>query len=158
MRLTYPVVAILVGLVGFAGVEAAGMATGTITAITRSVWLDAVSYALGTLLLGLAFAPLFRRASGVAVVGVVVAFLLPYAPLVAALAGALELTVTGAWGYQGLVRSAFIASPINLIMTFVLEVWFVAVPLGVLGVLVLWRQARAAAPTAPRVTSRRSRS
>jgi hypothetical protein len=158
MKIPYPVVAILVGLVGFAGVELAGMATGTITAITRSVWLDAVSYALGTLLLGVAFAPLFRRAAGVAVVGVVVAFLLLYAPLVAALAGVLELTVTGAWGFQGLVRSAFIASPINLVMTFVLEVWFVAVPLGVLSVLVLWRQARAAPPIVPRVTARRSRS
>jgi hypothetical protein len=138
------VLALAIGLVGFAAIETAGRLTGTLTAMTDSLALDAIAYALGTVILTLVLAPLLRRARGVAVAGVVLLFLLLYAPLVAVIAGAFELTASGTWGVPGLVRSAFIAGPVNLVYTFVLDLPFVAVPLGVLSVLVLWRAARSA--------------
>jgi hypothetical protein len=145
MSVPYAALALVIGLVGFAAIEASGVLLGMMTALTPFVWLDAVAYALGTLLLGLAFAPLFRRARGVGVAGAVVAFLLLYAPLVAVIAGVLDLTVGGGWGLPGLVRSAFIAGPVNLIVTFVLELPFVALPLGIVAALLLWRRARGGA-------------
>ena len=160
MRIPYPALALAIGLVGFAAIELSGVLLGMMTALTPWVWLDALSYGLGTLLLALAFAPLFRRARGAGVVGAVVLFLLLYAPLVAVIAGALELTVAGGWGLSGLVRSAFIAGPANLIVTFVLELPFVAVPLGIVAALLLRRQVwrRAADGRGPRVTPTRAAS
>jgi hypothetical protein len=151
MRISYAALAVALGLLGFAAIEVTGAALGLITAITRSAWLDGFAYTLGTLLLALAFAPLFRRARGAGAAGAITLFLLLYAPLVAVIAGVLELTVTRAWGFPGLVRSAFVAGPVNLILTFVLELWFVAVPLGIASASLLRWQARRTRAAATRV-------
>lgn len=154
MRPTYLALAIFLGLVGLAAIELAGTLTGTLTAMTPSVALDAAAYALGTLLLAMLFAPAFRRARGIAAAGVVLLFLLAYAPVVAVIGAALDLTASGAWGHPSIVRGAFITTPVNLIATFVLELPYVALPFGVVSALLLWRQARTGtAPGRPRTAS-----
>lgn len=154
MRLPFGVLAFVLGVVGFAAIEIGGTTTGAITGMTRSVLLDAVAYGVGTLLVAALLAPLLRGAGVLAFVGVALLFLVLYVPAVALVAGIAELTLTGTWGVEGLVRSAFITTPINLMLTFVLELPFIAVPLGVAVVVVLWRVARASARV-PRTVRRR---
>ncbi len=144
MRAAYPLLALVLGALGFAAIEVAGAAAGVRTALGPSLWLDALTYAIATLLLALAFAPAFRRARGLSVLGLVLGFLLLYAPLTAVLAGVLDLTVNGGWAHASEVRGAFIAKPVNLIVTFTLDLWYVALPAGVVSVLLLRGAARGA--------------
>jgi len=152
MKLPFGVLAFVLGVIGFAAIEIGGTTTGAITGMTHSLLLDAAAFGLGTLLVAMLLAPLLRRAGILAFVGVTLLFLVLYVPAVALLAGIAELTLSGTWGVDGLVRSAFITTPINLMLTFVLELPFIAVPLGVAVVLVLWRVARSSirVPRVPR--------
>jgi len=143
MRLPYPLAALLIGLVGFAGIEAGGVAAGVRTALGPSLWLDAAAYAFATLVLALLFRGALARARGARVLGPMLAFVLLFAPLTALLAGAADLTVSGGWGVDSLLRGAFIATPVNLVLTFTLELWFVALPLAVAALLLLRVAARA---------------
>jgi hypothetical protein len=131
MSARYALLAVLLGLAGFAAVEVAGRAGGVLTAMTPHLWLDAVTFAVATLLLAAAFARPFRRARAWALPLVGLAYLLLYAPLVGLLAAALELTVDGAWGVPALVRSAFVNTPVNVLFTLAMDVGYVALPLGV---------------------------
>lgn len=142
MRSSYALVALALGLLGFAVIEVAGGVVGVRTAMGPSIWLDGAAYALATLLLAALFARPFRRTRGWLAFATLLAFLLLYAPVAALIAGVLHLTASGGWGFPSLVRGAFIATPINLIVTFTVDLWFVALPLGVASVLVLWRLAR----------------
>lgn len=148
MSARYALGAVLLGLLGAAAIEVAGRSVGVRTALTPSFALDAAAYALATLVLAALFAGAFRRSRGWRSVLAALAFLLLFAPLTAAVAGAIDLSVGGWWGESGMVRGAFIAGPLNLIVTFVLDLPFVALPLGVVSVLVLQRLTRAGA--APR--------
>ena len=141
----YALGAVLLGLLGAAAIEVAGRSLGVRTALTPSFALDAAAYALATLLLAALFAGAFRHARGWRSGLAALAFLLLFAPLAAALAGAIDLSVGGWWGESGMVRGAFIAGPLNLIVTFVLDLPFVALPLGIVSVVVLQRLARAGA-------------
>ena len=142
MRSSYALAALALGLIGFAAIEVAGGLVGVRTAMGPSIWLDGAAYALATLLLAALFARPFRRARGWLVLPTLLAFLLLYAPVAALIAGVLDLTASGGWGMPSLVRGALIATPVNLIVTFTVDLWFVALPLGVASVLVLWRLAR----------------
>jgi hypothetical protein len=133
----YVVAAVLLGLVGFAAVEVSGQRLGLVTALTPSAALDAVAFAAATLVLARAFVPAFRRWRGLGAIVAVVLFLLLFAPLAAVIAAALALTFDGAWGAHDLVRGAFINTPINLVVTLVLDLWFVAVPLGLVSATLL---------------------
>ena len=137
MSAAYGLAALGLGLLGFAAIEAAGRVFGVRTAMGPSLWLDAAAFALTTLLLAAIFAPLLRRARGWRTALVVIGFMLLYAPLTGLLAGALDLTVSGTWAQPSLLRGALIATPINLIVTFTLDLAFVALPLGVASVLAL---------------------
>lgn len=142
MTRAYALAAVLLGLIGFAAIEVAGRSIGVRTALGPSLALDAAAYAMATLILAALFAAAFRRsrASRALLTGLV--FILLFAPLTAALAGAIDLTLGGWWGQASMVRGAFIATPLNLIATFTLELGYVALPLGIVSVVVLQRIAR----------------
>lgn len=143
MSRAYALAAVLLGLAGFAAIEIAGRSVGVRTALGPSLALDAVAYALSTLVLAALFAAPLRRARGWSAALTGLAFIVLFAPLTAALAGAIDLTLGGWWGEPGMVRGAFIATPLNLIVTFTLDLAYVALPLGIVSVFVLWRIARA---------------
>ncbi len=145
MRPTYALAALALGLIGFLAIEVTGDAMGVRTAMGPSIWLDGAAYMLATLLLAALFARPFGRARGWLVLPTLLAFLLLYAPVTAVIAGVLDLTTAGGWGVSSLVRGALIATPVNLIVTFTVDLWFVALPLGVASVVVLWRMARSRA-------------
>ena len=142
MSRAYALAAVLLGLIGFAAIEVAGQSVGVRTALGPSLALDASAYALATLALAALFAAPFRRSRGWRALLAGVAFILLFAPLTAALAGALDLTLGGWWGQTSMVRGAFIATPLNLIVTFTLDLAYVALPLGIVSVVVLQRIAR----------------
>jgi len=142
VRPTYALAALALGLIGFLAIEVTGDAMGVRTAMGPSIWLDGAAYMLATLLLAALFARPFGRARGWLVLPTLLAFLLLYAPVTAVIAGVLDLTTAGGWGVSSLVRGALIATPVNLIVTFTVDLWFVALPLGVASVVVLWRLAR----------------
>jgi hypothetical protein len=143
MRGGYALLALLLGLIGFAAVEAFSRFQGLLTALTPYLWLDAAVYALTTLLLAWAFAPAFRRGRAWTLPLAVLAFVLAFAPLAAVLAAAAGLTLDGSWGSPALVRGAFIRTPINLVYDLVLGLGAVALPLGVLtAALLAWRARR----------------
>jgi len=138
----YALAAVLLGLIGFAAIEIAGQSVGVRTALGPSLALDAAVYALATLALAAVFASTFRRSRGWRAVLAGLAFMLLFAPLTAALAGAIDLTLGGWWGQSSMVRGAFIATPLNLIVTFTLDLAYVALPLGIVSVVLLQRIAR----------------
>lgn len=138
----YALGAVLLGLLGAAAIEVAGRSVGVRTALTPSFALDAAAYALATLLLAALFAGALRRSRGWRAVLAGLAFVLLFAPLTAALAGAIDLSVGGWWGERSMLRGAFIAGPLNLIVTFVLDLPYVALPLAFVSVVVLRRLAR----------------
>lgn len=144
MNARYALTALALGLVGFAAIEVAGSLLGVRTALGPSLALDAAAYALATLLLATLLRAPLARAGGLRALGPTLVFVLLFAPLTALLAGAADLTLLGGWGVESLMRGAFIATPVNLVITFTLELWFVALPLAVLSQWLLWRSARAA--------------
>ena len=140
MRPAYLGLALALGLIGFAAVEFAGRARGTLTAITPYLWLDGAVYALSAVLLALVFFGPFRRARAVWTFVPVLGFVLLFAPLAGVLGAAAELTLDGSWGVPSLVESAFVHAPINLIYALTLDVGVVAVPLGIaVAGLLAWR-------------------
>src|SRR5690625_7741995 len=66
MNAAQAVLAFIVGVLIFAAVEVASQQLGVRSAITASLWLDAVAYGLGALLVRLILSPLFRRGSSMA--------------------------------------------------------------------------------------------
>lgn len=130
--------ALIVGALIFAAVEIASQQFGIRSAITAWWWLDAAAYALGALLVRLILAPLFRRGRGtVRMVLAALLFLLLFPLATGLLGGLLDQTFSGGWGSAGLVRGAFTVTPVNVLLTFALELWFVAVPATLIGVLIL---------------------
>ena len=142
MSAPYALTALLLGLLGFGAIEVAGGAAGVRTALTPWAPLDATAFALVTLLLAALFAPLFGRARGFGGLRAVLLFVLLHAPLTGVVGGALDLTASGGWAFPSEVRGAFIATPINLVLTMAVDLWYVAVPLGFVSALLLWRLAR----------------
>lgn len=142
MNARYPLVALALGVMGFAAVEVAGALAGYRPGLGASLALDASAYALSTLLVALLMRAAYTRARGARAVLPIVLSMLLFAPLTALLAGAADLTLLGGWGIESLVRGAFIATPVNLILTLTVELGFVALPLGALSQWVLWRIAR----------------
>jgi hypothetical protein len=140
MRGGYALLALLLGLIGFAAVETASRSQGLFTALTPYLWLDAAVYALSTLLLAWAFWPAFRRGRAWTLPFSVLAFVLAFAPLAAVLGATAGLTLDRSWGSAGLVRGAFINTPVNLVYDLVLGLGAVALPLGlVTAALLAWR-------------------
>ena len=129
--------ALAIGLAGFAAIEVASRSLGKLAALTPYLGLDAAVYASTTLLLALAFASAFRRARRLALPVAVLGFVALFAPLAGVLAAAAELTIDGRWGAPGLVRSAFLHTPVNLVYAFVLDLGLVALPLGVVSASLL---------------------
>lgn len=143
MRPAYLGLALALGLVGFAAVEVAGRSLGALTAITAYLWLDAFVYALAAVMLALAFLGAFRRTRAVWTFVPVLGYVLLFAPLAAWLGASLELTLDGLWGVPGLVESALVHAPINLVYALTLDVGVVALPLGLVsGALLAWRARR----------------
>lgn len=124
--------ALALGLIGFAAVEFSGQTLGMLTALSRYLWLDALAYALGTLLLAELLRGWWRGARGVSWLFSIVVFVLLFAPLVGLLGAVGDLSLGGDWGVAGLVRSALITTPLNLIFTLTVDLGFVALPLGLL--------------------------
>jgi hypothetical protein len=144
VRPAYGFAAAGLALAGFAAIEAAGARAGVWTALTPSALLDAIVYVLTGLLVALLFAPLFRRAPGWRAPFAILGYVLLFAPLAGALAGAIELSLTGTWGVPTMVTSAFLYTPLNLIYTYVLDLPIVALPMGVASAALLWWLARGA--------------
>lgn len=147
MSRPYPLVALALGLVGFAAIEVAGGLVGVRTALGPSLLLDAAAYGVGTLLVALAVRRPLARARGARAALPLLAHLLALPFAIALLAGAADLTAIGGWGSESLLRGAFIAGPLNLILTFTLELWYVALPLAIAS---LWALRRAARPAGAR--------
>ena len=105
--------------------------------------IDALAFALATLLLAAVLKPLLRWGSGLKVLAVAPVFFILFAPVAGALAGVLELTLLGGWGAPDRIRSAFIAGPVNIAVDTMFGLWFVAVPL--LLIVVAWLGATARA-------------
>ena len=130
MNARFALLAIALGLAGFALVEVAGRARGVLTALTPSLAADAAVFALATLLLAWAFAPWFRRLKRWALPFAVLVFVLTFAPVAALLGAVVGLTLDGAWGVAGLVRGALINTPLNLIYALTLDLGLFALPAG----------------------------
>lgn len=138
MKAAQAVLAFIVGVLIFAAVEVASQQLGVRSAITASLWLDAVAYGLGSLLVRLILSPLFRRGRSMAAgVLAVLLFLILFPLATGLLGGLLDLSVSAGWDSPGLVRGAFTVTPINVLLTFALELWFVAVPAAVIGAIIL---------------------
>ena len=146
MNARYALAALLLGMLGFGAIEWAGSAAGVRTALTPWAYLDAAAFALVTLLLAALFAPLFGRARGVGGLAGALLFVLLHAPLTGVVGGAFDLTASGGWAFSSEVRGAFIATPVNLVLTMAVDLWYVALPLGVASALLLWRLARPRRP------------
>ena len=134
--------AIALGLAGFALVEVAGRARGVLTALTPSVVADAGVFAVATLLLGWAFAPWFRRVRRPTLPFAVLVFVLSFAPVAALLGAVVGLTLEGAWSVAALVRGAFIHTPLNLIYALTLDLGAFALPAGLAAAALLAYVAR----------------
>ncbi len=129
--------AVALGLAGFALVEIAGRARGVLTALTPSLVADAAVFAAATLLLAWVFASWFRRARRWTLPIAVLVFVLSFAPVAALLGAVVALTLDGAWGVAALVRGAFVNTPLNLIYALTLDLGVFALPAGlVAGALV----------------------
>jgi hypothetical protein len=142
MSFSYVTLALVLGMLGAIAIEVSGALLGLFTGLTAWTVVDALVYMATTLLLALVFAPRFRRARGFGLVGVVLLFLLLYAPLAGAVAGLVNLTLLGGWGDAFRVRGELINTPVNLIYTLMLELWWIALPLGVGTALLLWWRSR----------------
>jgi hypothetical protein len=142
MNARYPLLALALGVLGFGAIEAAGALAGYRPGLGPSLALDASAYALSALVVALLMRGAYARARGARAVLPIVLSMLLFAPLTALLAGVADLTLMGGWGVESLVRGAFIATPVNLILTLTLELGFVALPLGALSQWMLWRTAR----------------
>lgn len=138
----YAALALVLGLMGAIIIEVTSARLGLFTALTSWAWVDAAIYTVMTLVCALLFAPLFRRSGWLTLPLVTLLFLLLYAPVTGVVAGLVELTLGGGWGRPSLVRGALINTPVNLVYALVLELGFVALPLGVLTVLLLWWRSR----------------
>ncbi len=137
MRARQVVVAALVGLAVFGAVEIASARLGVLSAMTAHAWLDALAYAVGAVVTALILAPLFRSRSGIAGFFAVVFFLILF-PLVTGVAGGvIDLFQTGSWANSSLVRGAFTVKPVNTLYTFAIDLWFVAVPVTLVGAVLL---------------------
>jgi hypothetical protein len=144
VRFPYAALALTLGLLGTIAIEISSALLGLFTALTSWTVVDALIYMGVTLLLALLFAPLFRRSSGLGLLVVAPLFLLIYAPLTGIIAGLINLTLQGGWWDSFQVRGELINTPVNLIYTLVLELWFIAVPLGIGTVVLLWWRSRQA--------------
>ncbi|MFN2322451.1 MAG: hypothetical protein ABR510_05775 [Trueperaceae bacterium] len=137
MNARLALLAVALGLAGFALVEVAGRARGVLTALTPSLAADAAVFAVATLLLAWAFAPWFRRMKRWALPFAVLVFVLSFAPVAAVLGAVVGLTLEGAWGVAAQVRGAFVNTPLNLIYALTLDLGVFALPAGlVAGALV----------------------
>jgi hypothetical protein len=143
VRFPYAALALALGLIGAITIEISSSLLGRFTALTSWIIVDALIYTAITLVMALLFAPLFRRTNGFGLIGVVPLFLTSYALLTGVTGGLVNLTLLGGWGDASYVRGAFIVTPINLIYTLVLELWFIALPSGIGTVVLLWWRSRA---------------
>jgi len=134
--------AALVGAVGFTAIELTGRVLDVRTAMTASLWMDAAAFVLAAMALARLYTRAWRNGGWARRVGAGVAYVALYPLLTAVLAGLAELTLLGGWGYAGFIREALIAGPINLLATFTVELGFVAVPLGIVSVVLLAFEAR----------------
>lgn len=133
MKALDALIAAAIGVAIFAAVEVGGQQFGVRTAITPAIWLDGLVYALGALLVRWMLAPLFRRArGGFTVILTAVLFVPVFAVVTALVGGIADLTLGG-----GTTQSAFTVTPVNVLLTFFMELWFVAVPAAFIGGLFL---------------------
>lgn len=142
MNLPYPLLATVIGAIGFATIEIVSRVRGLYTALTSTVWGDALVYVIATVTLAAAFLPVFRRTRGLASFASALGFVIAYLPWAAAIAGVLDLTMRGAWADPVTVQGAFITQPINMMFTFTLELGAVALPLGIVSAFLLRAHAR----------------
>ena len=142
MNARLALLALALGLGGFALVELVGRARGVLTALTPSLVADAAVFAAATLLLAWAFAPSFRRARRWALPVAVLVFVLSFAPVAALLGAAVGLTLDGAWGVAALVRGAFVNTPLNLIYALTVDLGLFALPAGLVSGALLALAAR----------------
>lgn len=118
---------------------------GVRTAITPSVWLDALVYAFAAVLVRLLLAPLFSRLKGLGVILGALIFTVLFALVAGIVGGIVDVTAAGSWGVPGMRTGAFTVTPVNVLLTFGLELWMVALPAAFLGGVVL----AAASPRRP---------
>lgn len=142
MNARLALLAVVLGLAGFALVEVAGRARGVLTALTPSLAADAAVFAATTLLLAWAFASWFRRVRRRTLPFAVVVFVLTFAPVAALLGAAVGLTLDGAWGVAGQVRGAFVNTTLNLLYTLTLDLGAFALPAGLAAAALLAFAAR----------------
>lgn len=138
MKARDALLAIVVGLAIFGIIEFTGANLGIRTAITASIWLDALVYAISALTVRWMLSPLFRRARGGAILGGSLLFVVLFALVTGLLGGIADLTADGGWGTPSLLRGAFTVTPINVLLTFAVELWFAAVPAAFAGGLFLF--------------------
>lgn len=142
MNARLALLAVALGLAGFALIEVAGRARGVLTALTPSLVADAAVFAVATLLLAWAFAPWFRRVRRWTLPFAVLVFVLAFAPVAALLGAVVGLTLEGSWGVAALVRGAFVNTPLNLIYALTLDLGVVALPAGLVAAALLAFAAR----------------
>lgn len=138
MKFIHGLLAVIVGLAVFGAVEIGGANAGVRTAITASIWLDALVYGLSALLVRWILSPVFRRARGGAILGGSLLFVVLFALVTGLVGGIVDLTASGGWGSSSQLRGAFTVTPINVLLTFALELWFVALPAAFVGAIFLF--------------------
>lgn len=138
MKFIHGLIAVIVGLAIFGVIELTGTNMGVRTAITPSIWLDALVFGLSALLVRWLLSPLFRRARGGGIIGGAILFVILFAVVTGLLGGIADLTAGGGWGSPSQLRGAFTITPVNVLLTFVLELWFVALPAAFVGAVVLF--------------------
>lgn len=128
---------VLGGVVIFGALELGSRIQNVRTAITPSVWLDLLSFVLALVLVRFVFGAAFRKGPGsIRAFFAFVVMLLVLPLLAGVIGGALDVTLAGSWGIPTVARSVVTVTPVNVLLAFMIELPFFALP-AVIAVTVL---------------------
>lgn len=143
MSRSYPMRALLLGLIAFGVLELGGyLIRGYYLSSPPETLLSALAFSLATLLSALLLRALLRWAEGLKVLVALIPFALLLTLLAGVLDGALFLTYLGRWGMSDEVTMMLLYDPINLMIGWA-DIWSVSVPVLLIMSWLLGRAARA---------------
>ena len=138
MRLPDLLAATGAGAVIFGAVELGSRVQNVRAGITPSVWLDLLSFVVAVITVRFVFGAAFRKGPGSLRAFFAFVTMLLIMPLLAGVSGGvLDVTLAGAWDSPTAARSVFTVTPINVLLTFMIELPFFALPATVAGTVAL---------------------
>jgi hypothetical protein len=141
MRATYPLLAFVLGVLGFTALELTRALSGGFF-LDASLLLDMLAYGIAMLVLALTFRPVLARVTAWWLLLLAPLFIVLFPPLAGLVSGVLRLTFFGGWDLPDYVIMTVFYDPVNLLWDHLYEFPLVAVPLTILSIIILWRVAR----------------